>query len=72
MIYESGDWLAGGNLEVLQRIRQNDGLDSYRLTPTELRAKFKKMGVNIVFTLNSYLYNACDIWKLYRGKFTWQ
>ncbi|XP_035226882.1 bifunctional 3'-phosphoadenosine 5'-phosphosulfate synthase-like isoform X2 [Stegodyphus dumicola] len=49
MIFESGDWLAGGNLEVLERIKQNDGLDEYRLTPNELRAKFKKMGADAVF-----------------------
>ncbi|GIY62676.1 hypothetical protein CDAR_9112 [Caerostris darwini] len=49
MVYESGDWLAGGNLEVLERIRQNDGLDEYRLTPNELRAKFKQLGADAVF-----------------------
>ncbi|XP_054724790.1 bifunctional 3'-phosphoadenosine 5'-phosphosulfate synthase-like isoform X3 [Uloborus diversus] len=49
MIHESGDWLAGGNLEVLERIKQNDGLDEYRLTPDELRAKFKEMGADAVF-----------------------
>ncbi|CAG2055558.1 unnamed protein product [Timema podura] len=49
MIYESGDWLAGGDLEVLDRIRWNDGLDSYRLTPNELRVKFKEMGADAVF-----------------------
>ncbi|PRD23123.1 UNVERIFIED_CONTAM: Bifunctional 3'-phosphoadenosine 5'-phosphosulfate synthase [Trichonephila clavipes] len=49
MIYESGDWLAGGNLEVLERIKQNDGLDEYRLTPNELRAKFKELQADAVF-----------------------
>ncbi|XP_066991783.1 bifunctional 3'-phosphoadenosine 5'-phosphosulfate synthase isoform X2 [Anabrus simplex] len=49
MIYESGDWLVGGDLEVLERIRWNDGLDHYRLTPNELRAKFKEMGADAVF-----------------------
>ena len=46
MIYESGDWLVGGDLAVLERIRWNDGLDEYRLTPNELRAKFRKIGVS--------------------------
>ena len=46
MIYESGDWLVGGDLEVLERIRWNDGLDEYRLTPNELRAKFRQMNVS--------------------------
>lgn len=49
MIYESGDWLVGGNLEVLERIYWNDGLDKYRLTPNELRSKFKQMGADAVF-----------------------
>jgi 3'-phosphoadenosine 5'-phosphosulfate synthase len=49
MIYESGDWLVGGDIEVLERIRWGDGLDSYRLTPNELRAKFKEMGADAVF-----------------------
>lgn len=49
MIYESGEWLVGGELEVLQRITWKDGLDEYRLTPKELRSKFKKMGADAVF-----------------------
>lgn len=49
MIYESGDWLVGGDLEVLKRVRWYDGLDCYRLTPNELRAKFKEMGADAVF-----------------------
>lgn len=48
MINESGDWLVGGDLEVLQRIRWDDGLDQYRLTPLELRAKFREMKVRSV------------------------
>lgn len=49
MINESGDWLVGGDLEVIERIRWNDGLDEYRLTPNELRAKFKQIGADVVF-----------------------
>lgn len=49
MIYESGDWLCGGDIEVLERIRWNDGLDEYRLTPNELRAKFRKLNADAVF-----------------------
>lgn len=40
---EGGDWLVGGDLEVLERIKWNDGLDQYRLTPKELKQKFKDM-----------------------------
>jgi len=45
MVYDSGDWLCGGDLEVLERILWNDGLDEYRLTPLELRAVFRKLNV---------------------------
>ena len=38
MIYESGDWLVGGDLEVLERIYWNDGMDQYRLTQEEVQA----------------------------------
>lgn len=47
MIFDSGDWLCGGDLEVLERIRWNDGLDKYRLTPNELRARFKEINVRL-------------------------
>ncbi|KAK4879130.1 hypothetical protein RN001_007276 [Aquatica leii] len=49
LIYESGDWLVGGDVEVLQRIKWNDGLDGYRLTPNELRIKFKQLSADAVF-----------------------
>ena len=49
MIYESGDWLVGGEIEVYERITWNDGLDQYRLTPNELRAKFKDLDADAVF-----------------------
>lgn len=49
IIAKGGDYLVGGVLEVLERIRWNDGLDQYRLTPNELRAKFKEMGADAIF-----------------------
>ncbi|XP_072292851.1 bifunctional 3'-phosphoadenosine 5'-phosphosulfate synthase 2-like [Eucyclogobius newberryi] len=49
MVMEGGDWLVGGDLEVLERIRWNDGLDQYRLTPRELKQKFKAMKADAVF-----------------------
>ncbi|XP_055877503.1 bifunctional 3'-phosphoadenosine 5'-phosphosulfate synthase-like isoform X2 [Biomphalaria glabrata] len=49
MIMESGDWLVGGDLEVLDRIYWNDGLDQYRLTPKELRQRFREIGADAVF-----------------------
>lgn len=47
MVLESGDWLVGGDLQVLDRIYWNDGLDQYRLTPTELKQKFKEMNAGM-------------------------
>lgn len=47
MIYDSGDWLVGGELEVLEKIQWNDGLDSYRLTPNELRQRFRELNVRL-------------------------
>lgn len=49
MIMEAGDYLVGGEVELLRRIRWNDGLDQYRLTPNELRRKFVEMGADAVF-----------------------
>ena len=49
MVMESGDWLVGGDIEVLERIQWKDGLDQYRLTPNELRAEFKRRGADAVF-----------------------
>ena len=49
IINASGDWLVGGDLEVLERIRWGDGLDDYRLTPTELKRLFQSMGADAVF-----------------------
>ncbi|XP_065072136.1 bifunctional 3'-phosphoadenosine 5'-phosphosulfate synthase 1-like isoform X2 [Rhopilema esculentum] len=49
MIYESGDWLVGGKLDVLEEIKWNDGLDAYRLKPNELRAEFMRRQADAVF-----------------------
>lgn len=49
MINESGDWLVGGELDVFEKILWNDGLDQYRLTPSELREKFRELGADAVF-----------------------
>ena len=49
MIMTSGDWLVGGEIEVLDRIVWNDGLDQYRLTPAQLKEKFKQLGADAVF-----------------------
>lgn len=49
IINESGDWLVGGDIEALERIKWNDGLDKYRLSPNELKLKFKQLEADAVF-----------------------
>ena len=49
MVYESGDWLVGGDVQVLERIVWNDGLDAYRKTPRELRQECLRKGADAVF-----------------------
>ena len=39
----------GGDLEVLGRITWGDGLDEYRLTPAQLRDRFKELEADAVF-----------------------
>lgn len=49
MIYASGDFLVGGEIKVLEVPKYNDGMDQFRLTPSELKAKFKELGADAVF-----------------------
>jgi 3'-phosphoadenosine 5'-phosphosulfate synthase len=49
LIYNSGDYLVGGDIEVLKPITYNDGLDGYRLTPRQLREEYKKRNADAVF-----------------------
>lgn len=49
LILDSGDFLVGGDLEVLERIKWNDGLDQYRLTPKEIHKRVKEMESDAVF-----------------------
>eukprot|EP00092_Neocalanus_flemingeri_P040128 GFUD01043710.1.p1 GENE.GFUD01043710.1~~GFUD01043710.1.p1 ORF type:complete len:634 (+),score=158.03 GFUD01043710.1:189-2090(+) len=49
LIMATGDWLVGGELEVLDKITWADGLDHYRLTPKELKQKFKELKADAVF-----------------------
>lgn len=57
MIQDSGDWLVGGELEVIERIKWNDGLDQFRLTPNELRQKFKEMNADAIFAFQVRISN---------------
>ncbi|KAF5203225.1 Atp sulfurylase [Thalictrum thalictroides] len=49
VITPAGNWLIGGDLEVLEPIKYNDGLDQYRLSPRELRKEFDKRQADAVF-----------------------
>jgi 3'-phosphoadenosine 5'-phosphosulfate synthase len=49
LIYNSGDYLVGGDIEVLKPLTYNDGLDEYRLTPRQLREEYKKRNADAVF-----------------------
>ena len=47
---ECGDWLIGGDLHVYERVKWNDGLDQYRLTPFEIIKKCEAMNVSGIIT----------------------
>lgn len=49
VITPAGDWLLGGDLEVLQPVKYNDGLDHYRLSPQQLRNEFDRRQADAVF-----------------------
>ncbi|KAK6939359.1 ATP-sulfurylase PUA-like domain [Dillenia turbinata] len=48
-ITPAGNWLIGGDLEVLKPIKYNDGLDHYRLSPRQLRNEFDRRRADAVF-----------------------
>ncbi|XP_057973122.1 ATP sulfurylase 2-like [Malania oleifera] len=49
VITPAGNWLIGGDLEVLKPIKYNDGLDHYRLSPQQLRKEFDRRQADAVF-----------------------
>jgi len=49
LIMDSGDFLVGGRIRVLKRILYNDGMDHYRLSPAQLKARFAELGTDAVF-----------------------
>ncbi|KAL4311469.1 hypothetical protein GQ457_01G032190 [Hibiscus cannabinus] len=48
-IKNSGNWLIGGDLEVIEPIKYNDGLDRFRLSPMDLRREFERRNADAVF-----------------------
>ncbi|GJD06655.1 ATP sulfurylase 2 [Galdieria sulphuraria] len=76
VIYESGDWLVGGKLEVLERIKYGDGLDSYRYSPRQLKEEFRRREADAVFVFqlrnpihngHALLMNSCREKLLQKG-----
>lgn len=43
------EWLLGGKLQLFERIRWEDGLDNYRLTPEEIRHELQSRQADAVF-----------------------
>jgi 3'-phosphoadenosine 5'-phosphosulfate synthase len=52
-IQKGGDYLIGGEVELLDRIRYNDGLDQWRKTVTELLAEFQQKGADTVYAFQT-------------------
>ncbi|KAG5560224.1 hypothetical protein RHGRI_003496 [Rhododendron griersonianum] len=48
-ITNAGNWLIGGDLEVIEPIKYNDGLDRFRMSPAELREEFTRHNADAVF-----------------------
>eukprot|EP00980_Cylindrotheca_fusiformis_P031412 scaffold26330_cov127-Cylindrotheca_fusiformis.AAC.1 len=52
-IYNGGDYLIGGEIELLERIRYNDGLDEWRKTVKELLDEFEEKGADTVYAFQT-------------------
>jgi 3'-phosphoadenosine 5'-phosphosulfate synthase len=52
-IYKGGDYLIGGDVELLDRITYNDGLDQWRKTTTELMEEFKSKNADTVYAFQT-------------------
>lgn len=52
-IYSGGDWLLGGEIELLQRIRYNDGLDKFRLTAPEVMKEIEHKKADAVYAFQT-------------------
>ena len=52
-IASGGDYLIGGEVELLDRIRYNDGLDKWRKTAKELSEEFQSKGADTVYAFQT-------------------
>ncbi|KAI8566324.1 hypothetical protein RHMOL_Rhmol02G0032000 [Rhododendron molle] len=48
-ITNAGNWLIGGDLEVIEPIKYNDSLDRFQMSPAELREEFTRHNADAVF-----------------------
>jgi len=53
VLIAGGEWLLGGEIELLERIKYNDGLDNWRLTAKEVMAKFEAKGADAVYAFQT-------------------
>jgi len=53
LMYKGGPYLIGGEVELLDRIKYNDGLDKWRKTTTELLAEFEEKGADTVYAFQT-------------------
>jgi len=53
LIRTAGNWLVGGEIELLGKIKYNDGLDQFRLTVNELRGEFARRNADTVFAFQT-------------------
>jgi len=52
-IYSGGNWLLGGEIELFERIKYNDGLDKWRLTAKEVMAEIEKKNADAVYAFQT-------------------
>jgi 3'-phosphoadenosine 5'-phosphosulfate synthase len=52
-IYSGGDWLIGGEIELFERIKYNDGLDKWRLSAPEVMKQFEDKNADAVFAFQT-------------------
>ncbi|XP_022739214.1 ATP sulfurylase 1, chloroplastic-like [Durio zibethinus] len=48
-VTNAGNWLIGGDLQVIEPIKYHDGLDRFRLSPVQLRQEFERRNADAVF-----------------------
>ena len=52
-IYNGGDYLIGGEIEMLEKVTYADGLDQWRRSPKQLFNEFKSKGADVVFAFQT-------------------